>query len=72
MKENKLKLFAGLLGRASDGELVEEHKVEFVVASNEDEAKKKLKNKWRSGRVHIDGIKELKEVDGHKIVIENK
>jgi hypothetical protein len=72
MQEEKLKLFAGLLGRASDGELVEEHRVEFIVASNEDDAKQKLKNKWKTSQVHVDGVKELKEVDGYEIIIKSK
>jgi hypothetical protein len=67
----KLKLFAGLLGQVPKGEVVENHKLEFVVAENEEEAKKQLLQKWPMGDVHLDGMKEINEVDGHRILISN-
>ena len=67
----KLKLFAGLLGQVPKGEVVENHKLEFVVAENEEEAKKQLLQKWSVENVHLDGMKEISEVDGHRILISN-
>ncbi len=67
----KLKLFVGLLGQVPKGEVVENHKLEFVVAENEEEAKKRLLQKWSVENVHLDGMKEISEVDGHKILISN-
>ena len=61
------KIYIALLGKSSDNELVEQHKIVYVVAENKKEARILAKKKWKVSGVHIDGIKALEEVDGHKI-----
>ena len=72
MSKDELKLFVGLLGQVPEGELVENHRLELVVAKNIKLAKEKLLKKWKVEHVHLDGIKELNEVDGCKIKLEYK
>ncbi len=67
----RLKLFAGLLGQVPKGEVVENHKLEFVIAKTKEEAKRQLLQKWPVKDVHLDGIKEINEVDGYEILISN-
>ena len=61
------KLYVGLLGQVPKGEVVENHKLEFVASENKEDAKEKLKLKWPKENVHIDGLKEVIEVDGYEI-----
>jgi len=69
--KSKLKLFVGLLGQIPEGEMSENHKLEFVVANNSEEAKAKILKKWKVDHVHLDGLKEINEVDGHEVLIKN-
>ncbi|XLQ20551.1 MAG: DUF1543 domain-containing protein [Candidatus Moraniibacteriota bacterium] len=64
-----MKLFVGFLGKALTGNIVEEHKLEFVVAEDVDKAKEKLLNKWSEEHVHVDGLKDISEVDDYKIIL---
>jgi len=61
------KLFVGLLGQVPEGEVVENHRLEFVVAEDVEDAKTKIISKWDDDHVHLDGIKELQEVDGYRL-----
>jgi len=69
MKNSNLKLFVGLLGQVPEGDVIENHKLEFVVADDKEGAKIKMLKKWPEDHVHLDGIKELKDADGYKIVL---
>ena len=64
------KLYIALLGKSSSDDLVEQHKIVYVVAENKKEAEISAKKKWKVLNVHIDGIKMLEKVDGYKIVLE--
>ena len=66
------KLFIGLLGQVPEGEVIENHKLEFVVSDNKESARKQMLKKWKVGHVHLDGIKELVEVDGYKISLKKQ
>ncbi|NTV41551.1 MAG: DUF1543 domain-containing protein [Candidatus Moranbacteria bacterium] len=63
------KLYIALLGESLENELVENHRVVYVVAENIAQAKEIAKLKWETFGVHIDGIKVLEEVDGYKIIL---
>jgi len=54
------------------GGFYEVHSVMFVCANNIKEARIKLKNlkDFKKHKMHIDAIKELSIVDGHKIKLE--
>ena len=54
------------------GGFYEVHSVMFVCAKNIKEARIKLKNleDFKKHKMHIDAIKELSTVDGHKIKLE--
>ena len=71
MLNSKLKLFVGLLGQVPKGEVTENHKLEFVVANNSEEAKVKILKKWKVDHVHLDVLKEINEVDGREVLIKN-
>ncbi len=62
MNQENLKLLVGLLGQVPKEEVVENHKLEFVVASDIETAKEKLLKKWKGENIHIDGINYLKTV----------
>ncbi len=64
------KLYIALLGKSFDKELVEQHRIAYVVADSEKEARVFAKKKWKTSGVHIDGIKTLEKVDGYKIVLQ--
>ncbi len=72
MSNQNLKLFVGLLGQVPEGEVIENHKLELVVAENEEAAQKQMLKKWKAEHVHLDGIKELNEVDGYEIKLGSK
>ncbi|MEI6649836.1 MAG: DUF1543 domain-containing protein [Candidatus Moraniibacteriota bacterium] len=66
-------LFAVLLGKSGDGEeLMEVHRLEFVVAESEDDAKVLAKTRWNVESSHIDGIRKLDLVDGYEIALDKK
>ncbi len=50
--------------------LIEDHKLVFVVAKNEKEARKVAKNKWDVIDVHVDWTQRLDMVDWFKINLE--
>lgn len=58
-----------MLGKSSSDELVEQHKIVYVVAENIKEAKISAKKKWKVEDVHVDGIKKLEKVDGYRITL---
>jgi len=61
------KLYVALLGRNPSNNLMEEHKLVYVVAKNDDEAKVLAKKKWLAEKVHIDGIESIDIVDGYRV-----
>lgn len=64
------KLYIILLGKSASDELVEQHKIVYVVAENKKEAGILAKKKWKASDVHIDGIKFLEKVDNYTIKLE--
>lgn len=61
-------LYAILLGgKIRKNHLMEDHHLVFVVASNENEARKLAKLKWDVEEVHVDGTQKISVVDGYKI-----
>lgn len=68
--ENK-NLYAILLGgKIRKNHLMEDHHLVFVVAQNEEEARKLAKNKWDVEEVHVDGTQLINRVDGYQIKLE--
>lgn len=66
-----LKLYAILLGgKLRQNHLMEDHHLVFVVANNEEDARKQAKQKWNAEEVHIDGTQHINIVDGYKINLE--
>ncbi len=65
-------LYAVLLGgKIREENLMEDHQLVFVVASNENTARELAKLKWPNAEsVHIDGTQLIKQVDGYKIILE--
>lgn len=63
-------LYAVLLGgKIRKNHLMEDHHLVFVVASNENEARKLAKLKWDVEEVHVDGTQLIKSVDGYNIIL---
>ena len=61
-------LYAILLGgKIRKNHLMEDHHLVFVVAENEDEARKLSKKKWDAEDIHVDGTQKLNIVDGYRI-----
>ncbi len=64
-------LYAVLLGgKIRENNLMEDHRLVFVVAENERTARKSAKKKWDAVEVHVDGTQQIKSVDGYKINLE--
>lgn len=63
------KLYIALLGKTSNNELIEQHKIVYIAAENIREAKISAKKKWRTKNVHLDGIKVLEKVDGCRVIL---
>ncbi|NTW14664.1 MAG: DUF1543 domain-containing protein [Candidatus Moranbacteria bacterium] len=64
-------LYAVLLGGISEGDdLMEAHRLEFVVASSEKDAKGLAKERFSVEKVHVDGIRRLETVDGYAVILE--
>lgn len=63
------KLYAVLLGgKIRKENLMEDHQLVFVIASDEKEARTLAKLKWpEADSIHIDGTQHIKQVDGYKI-----
>ncbi len=66
-----LNLYAVLLGgKIRENHLMEDHHLVFVVAENEEEARKSAKKKWDAEDIHVDGTQKLNTVDGYQIKLE--
>lgn len=66
-----LNLYAVLLGgKIRENHLMEDHHLVFVVAENEEEARKLAKKKWDAEDIHVDGTQKLNTVDGYQIKLE--
>lgn len=65
-------LYAVLLGgKIREENLMEDHQLVFVVASNEKDARQLAKQKWpQADSIHVDGTQLIKQVDGFKIKLE--
>ncbi len=65
-------LYAVLLGgKIREDNLMEDHQLDFVVASNEKEARQLAKQKWpQADSIHVDGTQLIKQVDGFEIKLE--
>jgi hypothetical protein len=65
-------LFAVYLGGdPAPGRLSEDHEVVFVVATDVREARRASRAKWAGhGRAHVDAVREIQIVDGHRIHLE--
>ena len=63
-------LYAVLLGgKIRKNHLMEDHHLVFVVAENENEARKLAKKKWNTDEIHVDGTQKIIKVDGYKIIL---
>ncbi len=68
---NKQNLYAVLLGgKIRKNHLMEDHHLVFVVAENEQEARKLSKKKWDAEDIHVDGTQKIIMVDGYKLVLQ--
>jgi hypothetical protein len=65
-------LFAVYLGGDPEpGRLSEDHEVVFVVAGDVRQARRAARAKWAGlGRPHVDAVRLLRVVDGHRIRLE--
>jgi hypothetical protein len=65
-------LFAVYLGGDPEpGRLSEDHEVVFVVADDVRQARRAARAKWAGlGRPHVDGVRRIGVVDGHRIRLE--
>ena len=63
------KLYSILLGQNTKNCFLEKHRLVYVVAQNEKEAKILAKKKWKVSNIHIDNIKVIDEIDGFKITL---
>lgn len=67
--ENK-SLYSILLGgKIEETNLMEDHKLVFVIASSEEDARIKAKAKWKINTVHVDGTMKIESVDGYDILL---
>lgn len=67
----KKHVYAVLLGgKSDDGDLMEAHRLEFVVAESEADAKNRAKARWSAVDMHVDGIRKLETVDGYVVRLE--
>jgi len=66
------KLYAVLLGGSGGpGRLSEDHETVFVVAEDDQAAKKAARTKWSGyGRGHIDALEVVDVIDGYAVVLE--
>jgi hypothetical protein len=69
--DRKKHVYVVLLGGKSDGDdLMEAHRLEFVAAEGESDAKNLAKARWNAEDIHIDGIRKLETVDGYAVCLE--
>lgn len=67
---NNQNLYAVLLGgKIRENHLMEDHHLVFVVAGDENEARKLAKRKWNAENIHVDGTQKLDIIDGYKIIL---
>ena len=52
--------------------LMEDHRLVFVAAKSEKEARVLAKKKWKVGTLHVDGTQKLVQVDGYRVLLEKK
>jgi len=66
------KLYAVLLGgKIREENLMEDHHLVFVVASDEKKARALAKLKWSEAEsIHVDGTQHIKQVDGYQVKLE--
>ena len=64
-------LYAILLGgKIRLSNLMEDHQLVFVVASNEKTARDRAKQKWPEAEsIHIDGSQKISQIDGYQIIL---
>lgn len=73
MKTMEKHLYAILLGgKLRSNHLMEDHHLVFVIAENEQEARKLAKEKWQAEEVHVDGTQRIDKVDGYRILLEEE
>ena len=67
----EMKLFVVYLGgKVAEDRMGEDHEVVAVVATDVTAARKAAKAKWRGiGDPHVDAVRELDVVDGHKVLL---
>ncbi len=67
---NNQNLYAVLLGgKIRENHLMEDHHLVFVIAGDENEARKLAKRKWNAEDIHVDGTQKLNIIDGHQIIL---
>lgn len=66
------KLYAVLLGgKIREENLMEDHQLVFVIASDEKQARALAKLKWpEADSIHVDGTQHIQQVDGYRIRLE--
>ena len=65
-----MKLYLVYLGGKHKEDLIlEDHRVFLVVAQNIEQAKEEAKARWNVDGVHVDGIKQITEVDKYQIIL---
>lgn len=68
---NELKLFMILLGCKPQGRNIEQHDLFFGIGNSLSDVKQDILDFWKeaNGKIHIDGWREVKAVDGYRIEI---
>lgn len=69
---NQKSLYAILLWWRIQENLIEDHNIVFVIANNEQEARKLAKEKWNANEMHIDWTQKIEMVDWYKIILEKQ
>lgn len=66
------KLYAVLLGgKIREENLMEDHQLVFVIATDEKRARVLAKQKWpKAESIHVDGTQQITQVDGYHIRLE--
>lgn len=59
-------------GKSDDGDLMEAHRLGFVVAESEADAKNHAKARWNAIDMHGDGVRKLDEVYGYRVILKKK
>ncbi|MBS1599349.1 MAG: DUF1543 domain-containing protein [Bacteroidetes bacterium] len=71
---NSLKLYMLLLGCTPTGRHTEQHDIFFGIGESLSDLKTDIINSWpeAEGKIHIDGWREVTNVDGYKIIISER